>query len=324
MIFGINSLERDHAGVRSTAFTGFESLRDAEVSTSLASSARACPSIASLSSPCFEKQPEEVVDIGHALGVRDLDRSHGMDRGYRIDSRRAERGGSGSCVSSRASLVSDSSGINQSSTHGRLPFILTLEPCNEKAHFARRRLHARSRRVRCAPVVHAGLLSPSQASTLIQSTASDTDALLLSLFYGVEAGQTLNYSSSLTATSWSGTLSGTYTGMGLSLSYLGDLSNDPSGPVTWTSSGSYGNQVWSGNGSATIGDTSSTTFLVGLSYAMTVGSHSASIVYQIPGTVRPSGAIMYGGPAIERPDRVSLNLDGANHPDSMKFSLNEF
>ena len=173
------------------------------------------------------------------------------------------------------------------------------------------------------PVVHAGLLSPSQASTLIQSTASDTDALLLSLFYGFEAGQTINYSSSLTPTSWSGTLSGTYTGMGLSLSYLGDLSNYPSGPVTWTSSGSYGNQVWSGDGSATIGDTSSSTFLVGLSYAMTVGSHSASIVYQIPGTVRPSGAIMFGAPGDREAGSGMLNLDGANHPDSMKFSFCE-
>ena len=73
--------------------------------------------------------------------------------------------------------------------------------------------------------------------------------MLLSLFSGPKPGQTLNYNASLTTTSWSGTLMGTYLGTGLSLTYLGDLSNYPSGPVTWTSSGSYGNQSWSGSGS---------------------------------------------------------------------------
>jgi PEP-CTERM motif-containing protein len=173
------------------------------------------------------------------------------------------------------------------------------------------------------PAARAGLLSPSEAAVLIQSTASDTDAMLLSLFYGFQAGQPLNYSSSLTTTAWSGTLSGTYIGTGLSLTYLGDLSNYPSGPVTWTSSGSYGSQSWSGSGSATIADTSSTTFQVGFVYAMTVGSNSASISYQIPGTVTSNGTIMYGDPGNGAVGTGSLTLNGVLGQNELSYSYLE-
>jgi hypothetical protein len=169
------------------------------------------------------------------------------------------------------------------------------------------------------PTARAGLLNPAEASALIQSTATDTDAMLLALFNGFEAGQTLNYSSSLTTTAWSGTLSGTYAATGLSLTYLGDLSNYPSGAVTWTSTGSYGSQSWSGNGSATITDTSSTTFQVGLSYSMTVGSNSASISYLIPGTVTSNGTIMYGGPGNEEAGTGALDLNGVTTLNNLRY-----
>src|SRR5437016_4177442 len=57
--------------------------------------------------------------------------------------------------------------------------------------------------------VQAGL-SPLDASILIQSTASDTDAIFLSRFAGFQSGQILNYNAISTTTSWSATLSGTY------------------------------------------------------------------------------------------------------------------
>jgi hypothetical protein len=171
------------------------------------------------------------------------------------------------------------------------------------------------------PVACASLLSPFEASALIQSTATDTDGMLLSLFYGFEAGQTLNYSASLTTTSWSGTLTGTYLGTGLSLTYLGDLSNyQSSGAVAWTNSGSYGNQSWSGSGSATIADTSSTTFQVSLSYSMMVGSNSASINYMIPGTVGSDGTIMYGEPGNEEVGDGTFSLNGTPNKNISKYS----
>ena len=98
---------------------------------------------------------------------------------------------------------------------------------------------------------HAGLLSPLDASALVQSTASDTDALLLSAFVGFQPGQTLNYNATSTSTTWSGSLSGRYLGTGLSLSYAGDLSgysssgNDEVGTGTLMINGtSYANALY--------------------------------------------------------------------------------
>ena len=65
----------------------------------------------------------------------------------------------------------------------------------------------RWRRFACAVVLmaiggtnqaSAELLTAANASVLVQSTASDTDMMLLGLFVGSENGQTLNYSSSST------------------------------------------------------------------------------------------------------------------------------
>ena len=170
------------------------------------------------------------------------------------------------------------------------------------------------------PSAQAGLLSPSEASALVQSTASDSDALLLSLFYGYESGQTLNYQSSSTSTSWAGALSGTYAGTSLSLNYLGDLSSYPSGPITWTTSGVYGSQTWSGVGSAIISDTSATTFQVGLMYSMTVGGNSASLSYVIPGTVASGGKIMYGSPGNGEVGSGNLILNGSLDLNVIRFS----
>src|SRR5262249_29246800 len=145
------------------------------------------------------------------------------------------------------------------------------------------------------PTTRAGLLDSYDASTLVQSTATDADAMLLGQIYGFQGDQTFTYSSTADATMWSGSLTGTYLGTSLNLSYAGDLTNYAStGAVTWTSSGTYGGQGWSGSGSATISDATSTTFQVSLLYSLTAGGNSASIDYVIPGTVAPDGTVMFG------------------------------
>jgi hypothetical protein len=146
------------------------------------------------------------------------------------------------------------------------------------------------------PTARAGLLTPLEASALVQSTATETDAMLLSLFYGYHVIQPLSYDSMMFQNNWSGNFHGSYIGENLNLTYQVDLSNYPSGAVTWTNSGSYGIQSWSSSGSATIIDTSSNTFQVLLNYSMRVGSNSASIDNLIPGTVTSSGTIIYGSP----------------------------
>jgi hypothetical protein len=160
--------------------------------------------------------------------------------------------------------------------------------------------------------VRAGLLSALDASVLIQSTASDTDAMFLSQFAGFQSGQTLNYNSSSTNTAWSGTLSDT----SLNVNYSGDLSGYPSGAVTWSSSGTYRTENWSGSGNATIAETSSTTFQVSLVSSLALGGSTASINYVIPGTVSSDGTIMYDGEA----GTGTVILNGTSFPNHIQFS----
>jgi hypothetical protein len=172
-----------------------------------------------------------------------------------------------------------------------------------------------------AQVTRAGLLSATDASTLIQSTASDLDATYLGLFVGFHPGQTLRYNSISSTTAWSATLVGPYDGPVLGLSYAGDLSNYSSGgAVTWNTSGSYGVQSWSGSGSATITDTSATTFQVGLLYSMTLDGNSGSIAYVIPGTVSLGGMIMFGNPANPEAGTGTVNVNGTQYLSIVGFS----
>src|ERR1700685_1846986 len=101
----------------------------------------------------------------------------------------------------------------------------------------------------------AAILSLTDASAIVQSTVTDTDTVFLSGLFGFQSGQTINFSSSSNSAAWSGSLSGTYLGTGLSVSYLGNLSGYPSGALTWTGTGTYGANAWTGSGSMTIAET---------------------------------------------------------------------
>jgi hypothetical protein len=171
-----------------------------------------------------------------------------------------------------------------------------------------------------APQANAGLLDNYNASVLVQTTATDADALLLGQIYGFQPKQTLNYLSTGDSTSWSGSLSGTYAGTALSLSYSGDLSNYPAGAITWASTGNYGADAWSGTGSATITDLTATTFQVTLAYAMTAGGNSASIDYVIPGTVGADGSIMYGSPGNDDAGTGTLTVNGVPFLNLVEWS----
>ena len=141
------------------------------------------------------------------------------------------------------------------------------------------------------------LVGTLDASVLIQSTATDTDFALLTQFFGLAPNQTLVYSSSSTTTAWSGTLTGLYLGTSLTINYInGNISAYSPGPVTWDTTGNYGSLVWSGTGSATITDTSATTFRVAFNDSVELGSNTASLNKVIQGTVLPDGTIMYGDP----------------------------
>lgn len=163
------------------------------------------------------------------------------------------------------------------------------------------------------PAVKAGLLSTLEASDIIQSTVADTDVFLLGGFFGFAGGQTEIYNSTPAASSWSSSLTGAYKGTGLSVSYTGDLSGYPSGPVTWSATGSYGALAWTGSGSASITDTSASTFQVTFADSVAVGSHTASISATIPGTVLPDGSIMYGNSLNPEAGPFVATIDGVNN-----------
>ncbi len=174
--------------------------------------------------------------------------------------------------------------------------------------------------------VHAALLDVADASSIIQSTVTDQDFEFLHAFYGGQPSQTLNYNSTSTATSWSGTLSGNYVGVPVSIAYSSSaLSSTGS---TWTSTGTYGTgsgtQTWTGGGSATITDTSSTTFNVTFTDSVSVGANTGSVTYTIPGTagstVPLGGSAMYGDPS--NPEAVgtgTVTLNGVTYTAAVSY-----
>ena len=93
---------------------------------------------------------------------------------------------------------------------------------------------------------------------------------------------------------WSGTLSGTYLGTPLSLGYSGNLTGYPGGPITWSTAGTYGADGWTGGGSASITDLTTTTFQLAFSDSVTLGSLTTALNYTIPGSILPDGSIIFG------------------------------
>ena len=126
------------------------------------------------------------------------------------------------------------------------------------------------------------------AALTLQGAISDGDFFLLTQFFGFQAGDTLHYRSITDANTsmWSATLSGTYSGMNLNVTYQGDFSAFPSGRITWTTDGSYGPNAWGGSGSALILDRS-TTFQTDYRSSLTVGGNSGSFNERIEASKNP-------------------------------------
>lgn len=127
-------------------------------------------------------------------------------------------------------------------------------------------------------------------SVLLQSTISDADTFLLTQLVGFEGGQNLSYQSISDASGWHSlgppgtpTLSGTYAGGNLEVTYDGNLSALPGGSVTWTGTGLYGSEVWASSGSAVITDTSPVTFTIDFLDSVSLGGNTGSFDVMIPG-----------------------------------------
>jgi hypothetical protein len=114
------------------------------------------------------------------------------------------------------------------------------------------------------------LLGPQETSTIIQSAITDGDLAMLGVIYGIVTNQPLNYNSLATANSWNGNLTGLFMGTAVNFSYQGDLSDFPTGAITWTSTGAYGNAVLSGSGTARVTETPDG-FTMSSTYDRTIG-----------------------------------------------------
>lgn len=133
-------------------------------------------------------------------------------------------------------------------------------------------------------------LSRGAAGTIVEGTVPDSEAWLLSSFFGFSSGESLAYHSEPTLQGSVATLSGSYLGQPLNVALTFDTTAFPSpgtsGEITYTSSGTYGSSLWSGSGSAllTLTQVTAGTFLtVDLMSSLTIDAQSGNINAQITG-----------------------------------------
>jgi hypothetical protein len=125
-----------------------------------------------------------------------------------------------------------------------------------------------------APQVRAGDINgPAMAGLVLNNTIPDCELYVLSLFAGTST-DVLNTKATDTTTGFTETLSGTYAGQALSVTYTGDTTMFPGGAVTWTSTGTYGAQAWNGSGSATFVFPTANTAEVIYSSTVTIGANT--------------------------------------------------
>ncbi len=132
----------------------------------------------------------------------------------------------------------------------------------------------------------------------MESTATDTDFGFLTLIAGFQPGQSVAFSSTPTTSGWIASLSGTYLGYPLSVSYIGDLSGFPSGALTWTDTGTYGNNPVVGQRQYHDHQShANNSFQVSLIDSLSLGGFTATLDSDIPGVELPDGTIMFGDPS---------------------------
>jgi hypothetical protein len=169
--------------------------------------------------------------------------------------------------------------------------------------------------VETSPPAAAADLTQEQLAGVVQSTANDTDMLLLS--YLVTGPPTLSYrynsaASDSTWANWSGSLNGRYSGQPLSLSYSnGVLSGFPPGAVSWTTLGALGGGAVAGGGLSSISYPTATTFDLAFNDSLSYGGNTASTEFSVVGTILPSGSYMFGTPSNGEAGGGTITLNGA-------------
>ncbi len=134
----------------------------------------------------------------------------------------------------------------------------------------------------------AATISTVDASTIAQGTAVDTDFFLVTALTDFRVGESLFYDSTVGASGWNATLSGTYAGLPLNLTTTGSTSGYPAGPITWTSVGSYGPTPLASSGDILLVPSATDQFQAIYTSSLNLGADSASVAWIISGTIDPS------------------------------------
>jgi hypothetical protein len=103
----------------------------------------------------------------------------------------------------------------------------------------------------------ATLLTGLESAVVLQGVIPDSDYVLMAALAGFGVGEALNYTATLDAETqrWTASFTGTYLGNQVNIAYQGAFSAFPSGPLTWTTTGTFGTAMWKGGGSAAFADT---------------------------------------------------------------------
>lgn len=168
-------------------------------------------------------------------------------------------------------------------------------------------------------------LGAESAGLLLENTFPDLDVEMLTDFAGFSSGS-LTYGANITSTSFTAYLSGTYAGEPLHVTYAGNLASFPGGAITWTSTGDYGAEAWSGSGSAVFTFPDASSFDEMYSSSMTLGSHSGSYSATLEGSTTPfveylngSGTMIADGVA----DQKTPTATDPEHPTGEELTSDD-
>ncbi len=112
------------------------------------------------------------------------------------------------------------------------------------------------------------------AGLVLNNTIPDNDFYALNQFEGTSMTDVLSTNSTNTTTGFTQTMTGSFLGQTLSVTYSGDSSAFPGGAITWTSTGSYGSQAWNSFGEATFTFPTSTSFQVAYDSTLAIGTNT--------------------------------------------------
>jgi len=95
----------------------------------------------------------------------------------------------------------------------------------------------------------AGPIDPREINLVVQSWVVDLEIAAINGFHGTDSS-VLCYGADIGPSGWSGTLVGTYLGRTVAVDYVGDMvwTSDTTADITFSSSGLWGDGVWSGGG----------------------------------------------------------------------------